>query len=160
MRETHSRQYDLPCVIADRTEPAQMVIDRCHELGAVREIDGIEYVVQLRPEVGPELWTDESLRRSLPAPLPAGYKTLAARQADAQAEVDAALATPLTVGDFVDVESLDGVHRIADISEADPKIGVVTPEMWNGGDTGGPIYVAAAEVTRNAMWTLIPPPTD
>jgi hypothetical protein len=160
MRETHARQYDLPCVIADRTDPAQMVIDRCHMLGAVRKLDGVEYVVQLRPEVGPELWTDESLRVSLPAPLPAGYKTLAARQAEADAEVAAVLAAPLEVGDWVDVDGVDDVRRVAAVDSESGRVGVVTPEMWDAGNTADPAYVDAAEVKRNVMMTLMPPPID
>jgi hypothetical protein len=160
MRETHSRQYDLPCIIASRTDPAQKVIDRCQEVGAVRQVDGIEYVVQLRSEVGPELWTDESLRLSLPAPLPAGYKTLAARQAEADAEVAAVMAVPLAVGDIVDIVGVDDVHRVADLDGEPGRIGVVTMEMWEDGDTADPMYVDAAEVTRNALWVLMPPPID
>lgn len=160
MRETHARQYDLPCVIADRTDPAQMVIDRCHTLGAVRKVDGIEYVVQLRPEVGPELWTDESLRDSLPAPLPAGYKTLAARQADADAEVQARLTEPLEVGTWVEVDGKDDLYRVTDINGEPGRVGVVTSEMWAAGDTSASVYVDAAEVKRDVMMTLMPPPID
>jgi hypothetical protein len=42
-----------------------MVISHCRTTDAVRRLDGVEYVVQLRDDVGPELWTEESLRRSL-----------------------------------------------------------------------------------------------
>jgi hypothetical protein len=44
-----------------------MILDFCHASSAVRTADGVEFCVQLRPEVGPELWTENSLRDSLPA---------------------------------------------------------------------------------------------
>lgn len=60
-----SEQYGTPCVVAARTDTADAVMARCQAVGAIRDVDGLEYVVQLRSDVGPELWTDESLRRSL-----------------------------------------------------------------------------------------------
>lgn len=62
-------QYSMPCVVADDGDTAQEVIDRCWEVEAVRtEFDGFEFCAQLRSDVGPELWTESSLRRSLERP--------------------------------------------------------------------------------------------
>lgn len=62
---TFANQYGLPCVIPEPGDTAADVISHCRSTGAVRRIDGIEYVVRLRDDVGPELWTEDSLRRSL-----------------------------------------------------------------------------------------------
>lgn len=59
-------QYGIPCVVAVEGARAADVIDECWRVGAVRTVDGEEFCVQLRADVGPELWTEESLRRSLP----------------------------------------------------------------------------------------------
>ena len=64
-----SKQYNIACVIPPDTDEAQTVIDFCREVGAVLDYDGEEFCVMLRPEVGPELWTESSLRRSLIPPL-------------------------------------------------------------------------------------------
>lgn len=64
-----SEQYQIPCVCVEN--PAAMnadaLIAECEAADAVRRIDGIEYCVELRNDVGPELWTEESLRRSVGA---------------------------------------------------------------------------------------------
>jgi hypothetical protein len=65
MQIVRSQQYGINCVVVGPGVTAQQVIDVCREEGAVREVDGVEFCVELRPEVGPELWTEESLRRSL-----------------------------------------------------------------------------------------------
>ena len=67
LRETYSDQYRLPCVgveCPDRTHPDR-IIEMCQAIGAVRDIDEIEYCVELRPDIGPELWTEDALRRSV-----------------------------------------------------------------------------------------------
>lgn len=72
IRETWSAQYQLPCVCVedcDRIE-AVAVIAFAEGIGAIRRDDGIEYCVELREEIGPELWTEESLRRSCGKRLP------------------------------------------------------------------------------------------
>lgn len=61
---TFSRQYGLPCVIPEPGDTAADILSHCCSTGAVRRLDGVEYVVQLR-DVGPELWTEGSLRLSL-----------------------------------------------------------------------------------------------
>lgn len=60
-------QYNTPCVVVEDGDTAQQVIDRCWDAEAARDVDGVEFCVQLRPDVGPELWTERSLRRSLEA---------------------------------------------------------------------------------------------
>lgn len=62
-----SEQYGINCVVVGQNDndTAQAVIDVCREEGAVREVDGVEFCVELRSEVGPELWTEASLRQSL-----------------------------------------------------------------------------------------------
>ncbi|MBW4722300.1 hypothetical protein [Saccharothrix obliqua] len=51
-------------MVAEPGDTAQQVIDRCRdvEVDAVRRVDGEEPVVQLH-DVGPELWTEDALRR-------------------------------------------------------------------------------------------------
>jgi hypothetical protein len=62
-----SGQYEVPCVaIADPSiVDADWLIKKCREVNAVRNVDGEEFCVELRYEIGPELWTEESLRRSV-----------------------------------------------------------------------------------------------
>ncbi len=61
-----SKQYGIPCVVPPPTATAQIVIDKCRTVGAVIDYgDGEEFCVQLRDDIGPELWTESSLRRSL-----------------------------------------------------------------------------------------------
>lgn len=61
-----SDQYELPCVSVEnyRNANADSIIAECELEGAVRRVDGVEYCVELRSDIGPELWTEESLRRS------------------------------------------------------------------------------------------------
>lgn len=71
MRLNWSSEYDMHCVVAEAGDSAQKIIDRCKEIDvdAVRRVDGIEFCVQIdRPGrvVGPELWTEDALRDSLP----------------------------------------------------------------------------------------------
>lgn len=72
MRETWSEQYNLPCVDVEdyRTASADAIIAMCEDIGAIRrdDPDGDEYVVVLRHDVGPELWTESSLRRTCNQP--------------------------------------------------------------------------------------------
>lgn len=66
MREAFSDQYQIPCV--DVEDPASTnadaLISMCELIGAVRRVDGVEYCVALR-DVGPELWTESALRKSV-----------------------------------------------------------------------------------------------
>ena len=66
MQVTFASQYDINCVVAETGDTAQDIIDFCVEAEAVRRVDGVEYCVELRPTVGPELWTEDALRGSLP----------------------------------------------------------------------------------------------
>lgn len=66
LKEIWSEQYQLPCIVVENPNDieADSVIGMCESIGAVRNVDGKEYVVELR-DVGPELWTEDALRRSL-----------------------------------------------------------------------------------------------
>lgn len=68
-RVIYSDQYSLPCIsVEDRGLIAfEDLIAQCHAAGAIRQDDpdGPEYVVELRADVGPELWTESALRRSV-----------------------------------------------------------------------------------------------
>ena len=72
MRTIYSQQYRKPCVVASPTDAADAVLAACraggaHVLHGNSQIgyDDEELVVQLRDDVGPELWTEAALRRSL-----------------------------------------------------------------------------------------------
>lgn len=67
MRERWSDQYGIPCVSVESPDfaNADALIAMCETIGAVRTVDGIEFCAELRDDVGPELWTEESLRRSV-----------------------------------------------------------------------------------------------
>lgn len=65
MRVIVSSQYISNCVVAEDGDNVERVLDLCWKTGAVRTVDGVEFVVQLRQEVGPELWTEDALRSSL-----------------------------------------------------------------------------------------------
>lgn len=63
---TWAEQYDIPCIEIRKGKPTvQQVIDACIHEGAIRTVDGQEFCCDLRPGIGPELWTEEALRRSL-----------------------------------------------------------------------------------------------
>lgn len=68
LREIWSEQYGIPCVAVENpnTANAFAVIAMCEGPGAVRDEDpeGREYCVELRNEIGPELWTESALKRS------------------------------------------------------------------------------------------------
>lgn len=71
--EEYSCQYGQPSVVVVEGALAtpDHVIDLCKKIGATMDEDGdgqLSYVVQLRPEVGAELWSEEALRRSMKAP--------------------------------------------------------------------------------------------
>ena len=62
-----SDQYNVACVSvesADWIDPDALIAE-CQANGAIRNVDGTEYCVELREDIGPELWTEESLRRSV-----------------------------------------------------------------------------------------------
>lgn len=70
----YSPQYGVSCVIVEPEDDAETVIDYARRHGAVRNVDGEEFCVQLlarevdlyvendRPQ---ELYTEEALRRSM-----------------------------------------------------------------------------------------------
>jgi hypothetical protein len=66
MRTGFSSQYNTCYVKATEGCEAEAVIDKCEEVGAVFEEYGDRYfVVSIRDDVGPELWTRSALERSL-----------------------------------------------------------------------------------------------
>lgn len=67
MHGTDSEQYGKPCVVALQNESADMIIKYARKIGAIYHEDGPDdecFVVWLRKEIGPELWTEQSLRGS------------------------------------------------------------------------------------------------
>ena len=66
-RVVFSDQYNLACVSVENADMVQpdALISECELAGAIRYVEGVEYCVQLRDDVGPELWTEDSLRRSV-----------------------------------------------------------------------------------------------
>jgi len=67
LSSTDSDQYGTPCVGSLNNEPADEIIAYCRKIGAIFHEDGPDdecFVVWMRKEVGPELWTERSLRGS------------------------------------------------------------------------------------------------
>jgi hypothetical protein len=61
-----SEQYGCGCAVAFWGNTADEVIEYCRAMECtVDSGDGEQFCVALRPEVGPELWTETALRRSL-----------------------------------------------------------------------------------------------
>lgn len=73
--ETFAQQYQRACAVAKREDgTGDELIAFCREIGAVYE-DGPDpedecFVVTLRPEIGPELWTADALRKSMKGKTP------------------------------------------------------------------------------------------
>ena len=66
IRLIYSQQYRKSCVVISLTDVADDVIAACRANGAVWvDWDHDSFVIQLRDDVGPELWTEAALRRSL-----------------------------------------------------------------------------------------------
>jgi hypothetical protein len=66
MHTCYSPQYNTPCVVALWNESADRIIAHCRRMGAIFHEDGPDdecFVVVLRPDIGPELWTESALRR-------------------------------------------------------------------------------------------------
>lgn len=67
MRVIYAEQYGTPCVSAIHEDSADAIIAFCRENGAIYHEDGPDdecFVVVLRPDIGPELYTEQSIRRS------------------------------------------------------------------------------------------------
>jgi hypothetical protein len=80
MHVTFSDQYQIKCYVVEDGDTAQQIIDRCREAGAVRRVDGEEFCLDIRPDAGPELWTEDALRWTVQRPLqPRGVETLRQR---------------------------------------------------------------------------------
>lgn len=60
-------QYECPCLIPAPGMTAVDVMVACQQIGAVWDNDpeGREYVIEFRPDVGPELWTEASVRGTI-----------------------------------------------------------------------------------------------
>jgi len=65
MHVVFSDQYQMKCYIPEEDDTAQQIIDRCRAAGAVRLVDGEEFCLEIRPGAGPELWSEDALRRTL-----------------------------------------------------------------------------------------------
>lgn len=69
MHSVDSEQYGVPCVVALQNEGADTIIKYAREIGAIFHEEGPDdecFVVWLRKDIGPELWTERSLRGSRP----------------------------------------------------------------------------------------------
>jgi hypothetical protein len=67
-RMNHSAQYGCPAVVARQGMTADDIIKACRDIGAIFHEDGPDdecFVVEVRSEVGPELWTERALRGSV-----------------------------------------------------------------------------------------------
>ena len=76
MHTDWSDQYQRPCIIIPEKGErytADNVIAHARRMGAIYHEDGPDdegFVVELRADVGAELWTEEALRRSFKDPVP------------------------------------------------------------------------------------------
>lgn len=75
MHTDWSDQYQKPCIILPEGHgcSADEVIKHARHMGAIDREDGPDdecFVVELRADIGPELWTEEALRRSFKEPTP------------------------------------------------------------------------------------------
>lgn len=66
-RVTFSDQFNVACIAVENPDymNADALIAICEDSEAILNNDGVEYVVELRPDVGPELWNEDALRRSV-----------------------------------------------------------------------------------------------
>ena len=63
----HSEQYNCPALFPDGGETADDIIRKCRDAGAIFFEDGPDdecFVVSLRSDIGPELWTESAIRKS------------------------------------------------------------------------------------------------
>lgn len=68
MRLTESNQYNCNCVLVELGDnDPDTIIEFAEEHGAIYydEPDSKNYVATLRSNVGPELWTERALRKSI-----------------------------------------------------------------------------------------------
>lgn len=69
MHTVWSPQYQKPCIVVFPSDTAYKTIEHCRLMGAIYREDDHEdecFVVVLRHDVGPELYTEAAIRRSLP----------------------------------------------------------------------------------------------
>lgn len=64
MHVKFASQYNINCIVPEPDDTVDEIVQACRDDEAIRTVDGEEFCVELRPEVGPELWTEDSLRRS------------------------------------------------------------------------------------------------
>lgn len=70
MHTVDSEQYGCACVVVFPGDAGNKVIEHCRNMGAIYREDGATdecFCVVLRFDVGPELYTETALRRSLAA---------------------------------------------------------------------------------------------
>jgi hypothetical protein len=68
MHTQYSDQYRTSCVVPCNEKDPDKIIKHCRTMGALFYEDGPNdecFVVVLRPEIGPELYTEKALRQSL-----------------------------------------------------------------------------------------------
>lgn len=62
-----SEEYQCPVIFPEEGDDVEQIIKACREEGAIFHEEGPSdelFVVQLRPNIGPELWTERALRES------------------------------------------------------------------------------------------------
>jgi hypothetical protein len=67
MHTVWSEQYRCPCVVVFPQDRSDDVVDHCHAMGALfNDGDGEPSLcVVLRHDIGPELYSEDALRRSI-----------------------------------------------------------------------------------------------
>ncbi len=66
-KQQYSPQYETAALVPDGTLSPDELMDECREIGAIYSEEGPDdecFVIVLRPEIGPELWTESALRRA------------------------------------------------------------------------------------------------
>lgn len=67
MKQQYSTQYETAAIVPSDPFSPDDLMDECRRVGAIYYEDGLDdecFVVVLRPDIGPELWTESALRRA------------------------------------------------------------------------------------------------